>query len=81
MTPKLFIVEADNQFIYHALRSALANEPDVEIIFDRRKRAVRWDGTDRRTGAVDVRDRIRSHGFAAVRPSPRSLPEGNIRWA
>jgi hypothetical protein len=83
MPRKLFIVEPGNSRLFAALRSALANESDVEIIYDRRGRGVRgaqWRGQERRV-THDVRDRIRTEGFAVVRPVPPAPPERNVRWA
>ena len=79
MVRKLFIVEAGNERLYRTLRSALADEPDVVILYDRRGDAApaRWRGPERRTPS-DVQDRIKSEGFAVVRPISPS--EGNIRW-
>jgi hypothetical protein len=82
MPRKLFIVDPANERLYAALRSALANETDVEIFFDRRTgESRRWNGADRRVAPDDVRDRIRTDGFAVVRPSPPEAASRNIRWA
>jgi hypothetical protein len=65
MARKLFIVDRGNERLFAALRGALANEPDVEILYDRRvsiSRARRWGGDERRV-ADDVRDRIRTEGL------------------
>ena len=83
MACKLFIVDPDNERLLATLRTALANETDVEILYDRRGRGVRsgrWRGQERRT-APDVSDRVRSEGFAVVRPAPPLTPERNVRWA
>jgi hypothetical protein len=83
MTRKLFIVEPGNERVYAALRSAVANEADVEVVFDRRNPGLhssKWSGPDRRK-ADDVRERILTDGFAVVRPTPPPAPERNIRWA
>ena len=85
MPRKLFIVNPGNERLYAALRSALANETDVEIFFDRRTGKSRdsrdWNGGDRRVASDDVQDRIRTDGFAVVRPSPPETSSRNIRWA
>ena len=72
------------QHILATLQSAMANEAEVEIFFDRRNdsRSSRWHGTERRAASNDVRDRMRTDGFAVIRPSPPPAPEQrNIRWA
>jgi hypothetical protein len=85
MTRKLFIVARGNDHLYATLRMALANEADVEIRFDRRNRALHrsnWSGAERRKADDEaVRERIRTDGFAVVRPTPPPEPERNIRWA
>jgi hypothetical protein len=82
MPRKLFIVDLANERMYSALKSALANESDVEIFYDRRdgSRAAAWHGKERRRNA-DVPDRIRRDGFAVVRPALPAELERNIRWA
>ena len=85
MARKLFIVESGNERLYAALCNTLANESDVEIFFDRRNGGLhlsRWNGVERRKAADDdVRGRIRTDGFAVVRPSPPVAPQRNVRWA
>jgi hypothetical protein len=85
MTRKLFIVDPANERVYAALRTALANESGVEVVFDRRNRALhlsKWTGAERRKAGDDaVGERIRTDGFAVVRPVPPPAPERNIRWA
>jgi hypothetical protein len=82
MVRKLFIVALDNERLYRSLRSALANEPDVEIVYDRRNGswAARWRGEERRTPS-DVQERIRAEGFAVVRPASPAPKQGNTRWS
>ena len=83
MAHKLFIVQPGHERLFATLRSVLANEADVEIIFDRRGRGVRgapWYGQERRV-TEDVRDRIRAEGFAVVRPSAPRAAERSLRWA
>jgi hypothetical protein len=81
MSRKIFIVDPHNEGLYRALCSALANEPDVTILYDRRNGGsgvARWTGTERRA-ASDVAERIRNEGFAVIRPA---LPSAaNVRWA
>lgn len=81
MARKLFIVDPGNERLYTALRSALANEPDVQIFYDRRDRSVAtpWRGEERRAPS-DVHDRIRTDGFAVIRPDTQP-PASNVRWA
>jgi hypothetical protein len=81
MARKLFIVDPGNERLYSALRSALANERDVEIFYDRRTSSVAasWRGEERRSPS-DVHDRIRADGFAVVRPDTQP-PASNVRWA
>jgi hypothetical protein len=81
MADKLFIVSPGNERLYRSLCSSLANEPDVVIFYDRRSRgpAPRWRGAERRSPS-DVEERIRSDGFAVVRPAPPAKRAGNIRW-
>lgn len=85
MTRKLFIVDPANERVYTTLRTALANESGVEVFFDRRNRALhlsKWTGAERRKAGDDaVGERIRTDGFAVVRPAPPPAPERNIRWA
>jgi len=80
MARKLFIVARGNDHLFRTLSSALRNELDVEIIFDRRKafRPERRDSDERRR-RWDVDERIRTEGYAVVRSSgnDRSV---NIRW-
>jgi hypothetical protein len=81
MAHKIFIVSPGNERLYRSLRSALANESDVAIFYDRRDgaRAPRWRGAERRRPS-DVQERIRRDGFAVVRPAPPATQAGNIRW-
>jgi hypothetical protein len=80
MVRKLFIVDPDNERLYRSLRTALANEPDVEIFYDRRKGARGPRGRERRA-LSDVQERIHTDGFAVVRPAPPAAKEGNTRWS
>ena len=83
MARKLFIVDPGNERLFATLATALANESDVEIFYDRRGpggRGAQWRGQERRV-ADDVRDRIRTEGFAVVRPTAPPPAERNVRWA
>jgi hypothetical protein len=82
MARKVFIVRPGEERLYRALQSALANEPDVQIFYDRRDGAspsTERRGEERRV-APDVRDQIRDDGFAVVRPG-LPPPARNVRWA
>ena len=70
MARKLFIVDPREAHMYMALRGALANEPDAEVVYDRRdwSQGGRWRGVERRV-LSDVEERIRTDGFAVVRPA------------
>jgi hypothetical protein len=78
---KVYIVEAGNEAVYRSLRTALSNDPYVEMFYDRRngRRPVRWHLAERRVRS-DVDQRIRRDGFAVVRrASPAAWP-GLTRW-
>ena len=81
MARKLFIVDPGNERLYQSLRATLENEPDVEILYDRRhkNRPTRWHGVERRT-TPDMQDRIRTEGFVVIRPAAPTTWSGNIRW-
>jgi hypothetical protein len=78
---KLFIVDRGDERLCRALRDALANEPDVGVFFDRRdwSHAGRWRGEERRV-LSDVEERIRTEGFAVVRPGPPAPIARNVHW-
>ena len=80
MTRQLFIVARERDDLFRTLCSALRDELDVEILFDRRKGAalIRPHGEERRT-RFDVDERIRTDGYAVVRLSADS--GGNVRWS
>ena len=71
MAQKLFIVDPRDAEMYRALRNALATEPDVKVVYDRRdwSQAGRWRGIERRM-LSDVKERIRRDGFAVIRSGP-----------
>ena len=59
MAAKWFIAEPGNERVFATVHAALANESDVEILSDRRRRGLRgvhWHRPERRV-AQDVRDR------------------------
>jgi len=78
---QVFIVEDGNDAAYRSLRTALSNDPDVEIFYDRRngRRPARWHLAERRVRS-DVDQRIRRDGFAVVRPAPPAAWRGLDRW-
>lgn len=82
MARKLFIVERGNAHLFALLRRILANEPDVEIFYDRRtgRSTPARNGAERRA-ASDVAARIQNEGFAVARPAATSPAEHNVRWA
>jgi hypothetical protein len=82
MPTKLFIVQPRNERLYTALSSALANELDVEILYDRRHGASGMPpgGVDRRAQS-DVSERIERDGFAVIRLTTPPKASQNIRWA
>ena len=82
MPTKLFIVQRRNDRLYAALRSALANESDVEILYDRRHGpdGTPPGGVDRRAPS-DVSERILRDGFAVIRRTVPPSTSQNIRWA
>lgn len=84
MARKLFIVEPGNERLFRTLSSALGGELDVDIIYDRRKgqQPGRRQAEERRIPS-DVEERIRTTGFAVVRPARHTRPGtgDNIRWS
>ena len=81
MARKLFIVARERDDLFRTLCSALRDELDVEIIFDRRKGAspIRPHGEERRT-RFDVDEAIRTQGYAVVRLGGEG-GSGNVRWS
>jgi hypothetical protein len=81
MARKLFIVAPGHAALYRTLCTALQNEPEVEVVYDRRSAAAagRWDAEERRE-PHDVDEQILARGFAVVRLEQRP-PEHNIRWS
>jgi hypothetical protein len=81
MARKLFIVAPDKEQLYRSLRSALSNEPDVEVFYDRRKYPQpKRRALEERRVPSDVDERIRRDGFAVVRPTLPGSQPGIIRW-
>jgi len=72
MMTKLFIVSRDHPELFESLRRAIASEPDVDVIYDRRLagKAASREQVERRTGA-DVTVQLRERGFAVVHMRPR----------
>jgi hypothetical protein len=78
---KLFIVAREQGELYRSLSTALGNEPDVQVVYDRRS-----GGEHDRSGALerrqqpDLTELLRSRGFAVIRLDE---PErtGNVRWS
>lgn len=72
MATKLFIVSRDQPELFRSLRRAIASEPDVDVIYDRRLagKAASREQVERRTGA-DVTVQLRERGFAVVHMAPR----------
>ena len=70
MARKLFIVAPDKEQLYRSLRSALSNEPDVEVFYDRRKypQPKRRALEERLEAAVPLGcSAVRSHTHMVVR--------------
>jgi len=82
MARKLFIVARGNEFIFRTLSSALRNELDVVIIYDRRVRdqPELRPALERRV-RTDVEQRLRAEGYAVVRLSSDDTLGGNVRWS
>jgi hypothetical protein len=82
MPRKLVIVARDNVSLFESLKRTLGNEPDVEIVFDRRRESAKSGGglkkifsrepqppptaEDRRRRA-EIDEQIRKQGWAIVR--------------
>lgn len=81
MSRKLFIVDPENAALYHSLSRTLANEPDVEVVCDRRKRMLPWRRIEERRAPSDVQEQIRTRGFAVVHLARPGEQPGNIRWS
>ena len=82
MARKLFIVHRGDELLFRTLSSVLRNDPDVEIIYDRRRsdQPERRLATERRF-RWDVEQRLREEGYAIVRPSSDEPSGGNVRWS
>ena len=70
---KLFIVSRDHPEVFASLRRAIASEPDVDVIYDRRLpgKAASREQVERRTGA-NVTAQLRERGFAVVHMRSRA---------
>ena len=81
MARKLFIVAREQGELYRSLSTALGNEPDVQVVYDRRSAGNkdRGDALERRQ-QPDLTELLRSRGFAVVRLDERERP-GNVRWS
>ena len=81
MPRKLFIVAREQGELYRSLSTALGNEPDVQVVYDRRAAGNnhRGDAVERRQ-QPDLTGLLRSRGFAVVRLEERERP-GNVRWS
>jgi hypothetical protein len=81
MMHKLFIVAADNVDDYRSLQKALASEPNVTIIYDRR-RSLSVVPTEERRRRTDVDEQLRTKGWAVVRQRTTDLyaDDGLTRW-
>jgi hypothetical protein len=84
MIRKLFIVAADNTADYQSLQTALAGEPNVTIIYDRRGRSSDSAGNEgdvareERRRRTDVDNQLRTRGWAVVRTTePERLDDWN----
>ena len=75
---KLFIVAADNVGDYKSLQRALASEPNVTIIYDRR-RTLSVVPTEERRRRTDVDEQLRTRGWAVVRMKTTDL-FGDDQW-
>jgi hypothetical protein len=80
-TRKLFIIARDQAKLYRSLSTALGNEPDVEIVYDRRSAnsAARENALEGRQHP-DFTDVLRSRGFAVIRREDPEQP-GSVRWS
>jgi gas vesicle structural protein len=78
---QIFVVEAGNEAVYRLLGTALSNDPDVEIFYDRRqaRRPPRRRPGERRAPS-DVEERIRRDGFAVIRLARPAAWPGVTRW-
>jgi hypothetical protein len=81
MMHKLFIVAADNVGDYRSLQKALASEPNVTIIYDRR-RSLSVVPAEERRRRTDVDEQLRTRGWAVVRQRTTDLytDDGLTRW-
>jgi len=76
---KLFIVAADNVGDYKSLQRALASEPNVTIIYDRRRTLSVVPAEERRR-RTDVDEQLRTRGWAVVRQKATDLFGDDTQW-
>jgi hypothetical protein len=81
MPRKLFIVAREQGELYRSLSTALGNEPDVQIVYDRRSAgdSDRGNALERRQ-QPDLTELLRLRGFAVIRLEEPERP-GNVRWS
>jgi hypothetical protein len=81
MPRKLFIVAREQRELYRSLSTALGNEPDVRVVYDRRSAGNRDRGHRlERRQQPDLTELLRSRGFAVIRLDEPERP-GNVRWS
>lgn len=81
MPRKLFIVAREQRELYRSLSTALGNEPDVQVVYDRRSPGNRGGGHRlERRQQPDLTELLRSRGFAVIRVDEPERP-GNVRWS
>jgi len=80
MTRKLFVVSKDRPEVFQSLRRAIAGEPGVEVIYDRRLpgKAASREQVDRRV-APDLNGQLRERGFAVVHLAAATVRSNQMR--
>jgi hypothetical protein len=68
MARMLFIVARDDPGLYESLRREFADEPEVEVILDRRAGERRTGPGDERRRRPEVDERLQALGWAIVHP-------------
>ena len=76
MVQKIFIVALDNEDDHRSLQRALSGEPNVIVIYDRRRGGGDIPGKDRRI-RTDVDEQLRTRGWAVVRSRPSTNGNGH----
>jgi len=69
MVQKLFIVATGNDGAYGSLRRGLAGEPNVTVMYDRRRGVARIVSGNERRRRTEVAEQLRTRGWAVVRIS------------